>query len=172
MGKILWLVRRCGYDNCDFGDGGDGIYLANADFNTIVGGQSGVLYGTPTQPWGIYGDGSSDYNTIVSVTIKGNTAGAITMAGTGNKIKSCVGFKNENYGTSFIANGSTSVVVNHGCDFTPIQAEITITIMGYPGGTGVTYYVGNPNSTQFTVYANINAGRDVYFGWAVRQVSP
>jgi hypothetical protein len=69
-----------------------------------------------------------------------------------------------NYGTATIANGTTAIAVNHGLDYIPNAAEISL--MPISGiGSAKHYWISNITTTQFTVNIDVNAGIDVSFSW-------
>ncbi len=84
--------------------------------------------------------------------------------GSNTVIQNNIGYTTENSGTATIANGTTSIAVNHGLDVTPSDGDITVTPTG-AWGTMTEFWVGNYTSTQFTIYADQDPGQDVTFAW-------
>ena len=70
----------------------------------------------------------------------------------------------ENSGTATLANGTTSIAVNHGLRATPTVGDIVVTPIE-AWGNMTQFYIDTYTSTQFTIRANINPGQDVDFAW-------
>ena len=81
------------------------------------------------------------------------------------------GFMTENSGYNTIANGTTSVVVTHGLDYTPLAEQITIIGKENPTNSVGTIWVDTIGAASFTVNVENDPGAsDWDFGWAVRLV--
>ena len=84
-------------------------------------------------------------------------------------IKQNTGFVTENGGTATISNGSTSIVVSHGCDYTPSAEDIDVHPIESLGSANF-WWVDTITSTQFTIHVNADPGQDVDFKWSVRRI--
>jgi|GEM_PF-3502451 len=79
------------------------------------------------------------------------------------------GYVTENGGTAQIANGTTSLTVSHGCDYTPNPQDITITWLANPSTDPGHFWVSNITASQFTVNVRTNPGANLNFAWRVRR---
>lgn len=80
------------------------------------------------------------------------------------------GYKTENWGSGTVLNGTTSLAVAHGCDFTPSADEVTIT--WYSGTTNDygPWSVGSFNATHFVVSVRSDPGASgAGFFWKVER---
>jgi len=89
--------------------------------------------------------------------------------GTGSRVHDNVGYVTENGGTATISNGNTSIVVNHGCDYTPSAKDIDVHPIESLGSASF-WWVDTITSTQFTIHVNADPGQDVDFKWSVRRI--
>jgi parallel beta-helix repeat protein len=89
-----------------------------------------------------------------------------------NKITQNMGYVTENSGTSSIASGTTSIVVAHGCAYTPLISEITVTPSAKSTADPTFYlWVDTIGATNFTVNCTVNPGAaNLPFGWSVRRI--
>jgi hypothetical protein len=77
----------------------------------------------------------------------------------------------ENSGTSAITAAATSVVVTHGCGFTPAAKDVTIVQTATTTNPCYITYVDTFTPTEFTVHCNTVPGASTLpFAWAVRYV--
>lgn len=76
------------------------------------------------------------------------------------------GYWTENQGTDTVTNGSTSVTVTHGLDYTPSTEEIQVCPTETLGAASY-WYVDTITSTQFNINVDVDPTKDVTFGWSV-----
>ena len=88
----------------------------------------------------------------------------LSDSGTNTVIQNNNGYTTENSGTATLANGSTSIAVNHGLDVTPSAGDIMVTPMGSLGSASF-FYIDTFTSTQFTIHTNADPGVNVDFAW-------
>lgn len=91
----------------------------------------------------------------------------------GSLVSSCeiqgnVGYKTENAGTVALLNGTTSVNVTHGCDYTPSAGDIDIHAIEALGNSSYCI-VDSITSSQFTVHVDTDPVQDVDFAWSVEK---
>jgi len=86
--------------------------------------------------------------------------------GTDIRISDNIGFVTENSGSATIANGATSIAVDHGCDYTPAPGDIKVHPIE-PLGSASYWYVDTITSSQFTIHVDTDPGQDVDFAWSV-----
>ena len=103
-----------------------------------------------------------DYNDFINNKII--NSGGISIIGTHDTVRDNIGFVTENSGTATLANGTTSITVNHGLDVTPSDGDIIVTPTG-AWGAMTKFWVGGYTSTQFTIYADQDPGQNVTFAW-------
>jgi len=149
--KDMRIISNTGY----------GIYVSS-DYNIIDGNRIYDLQGTPTQNWGVYVY-NGNKNTISNNNVVDNP-NKIYDNGTNTIITHDIGFTTENSGTATLANGTTSITVNHGLDVTPSDGDIIVTPTG-AWGAMTKFWVGGYTSTQFTIYADQDPGQNVTFAW-------
>jgi hypothetical protein len=162
------------------GDAGTGTFSGihlefNTHFNVVTGNSletSNTVVGHVRSLIREEGTGGSGDNLIEgnSVTwgVNGPTVALIESGGTNTIVRNNVGFVTEKAGTATVANGSTSVVVNHGLDMTPALSNITLTPTNSLG-TAAKFWVSNVTSTQFTVNVNADPGATTAtFSWFAR----
>ena len=155
------------------------IYIDYYGHNTIVGNNiaSHETNGTTKNFISDNGDASvGGYNLIEGnyFYLKGTLAGSKydnINGDTNNIIRNNFGLITENAGTGTITSGNTSVTVSHGLDFTPVAADIQVTMTNNPTADPGNVYVDTITSTQF----NINVRTDpstsgAIFSWAARKV--
>lgn len=96
----------------------------------------------------------------------GMTDGGIHLAVGSNSIcTGNIGYVTENSGTATVANGATTVVVNHGLSVTPTADDITVTPTNSMGNA-TKFYIGTFTSTQFTITVNADPGATTAtFAW-------
>jgi hypothetical protein len=94
---------------------------------------------------------------------------AVLDQGTGNSVQRNRGFVTENKGTATILSGTTSIVVTHGCNYTPDAGDISLVPTGTLGSAAF-FFVTSITSTNFTINVNVDPATNVTFAWAVRRV--
>jgi len=152
------------YSNALAGGDRDNVYITESDYNTFIGNE--VRGGSPRYQINLW---DADYNIIALNNVAAGVTGIIRPAGTGNVVRHNRGYITENGGTATIPNGSTSVVVNHGCDYTPKDEDIDVHPIGSLGAASY-WWVDTITSTQFTIHVNADPGQDVGFKWSVRRI--
>ena len=108
---------------------------------------------------------STATNTVVRDSVLSN----LVDNGSGSKLFNVDGYVTENGGTATISNGSTSIVVSHGCDYTPSAEDIDVHPIESLGSASF-WWVDTITSTQFTIHVNADPGQDVDFKWSVRRI--
>ena len=107
--------------------------------------------------------GLDNFN-IDGVSLFSNPQGQIINAagfGPTKLIRNCLGYVTENSGVATVANGNSTVVINHGLSATP--ATVHLTPIGTPS-VG-TYNAGTFTSTQFTINNDAVAAGARQFSW-------
>jgi len=153
----------------------DGIFIDNdatypTNRLTITGNQ---FYnhetGSVTQRYGINLSGANNDNIIITDNQFDNHAtGDINIFAGANAngiIRNNIGFVTENKGTATVANGTTSIAVNHGLSYTPVAGDISVTPTNSMC-SHTKFFVGTYTSTQFTITVNIDPGvSTATFAW-------
>lgn len=137
---------------------------------TVVGGASGLggLFGTNNQQFGIFIDTGVTDIALVGVDLTGNVSPVLDASSASNRLfDGCAGLRTRNRGTGTVANGTSSIAVNHDLAFTPAVSDIVIT----PTSALVTasnWWISATTATQFTLTTNVNVGANFTFGWDAR----
>ena len=106
-------------------------------------------------------------NTFSTVTFA-PTVAAVESAGIASIVRNNIGWTTEATGTATIANGTTSIAVNHGLDTTPAIANIALTPTNSLG-TATKYWVSAVGATQFTITVNADPGATTAtFAWSAK----
>lgn len=127
--------------------------------NNYVGDNRGV---SAAQTYGLGIDDANVNNTIVTGNqFIGNVTGAVYMIAPATNIKRARdnnGFVTQNYASSTITSGNTSVMISHGLSVTPNASDIQI--MATSGSTTDPgqIWISPITSTQFTLNCRINPG--------------
>lgn len=141
----------------------------NSYYINVYGNTCGTDDATYAPKCGIHLDALADYCTIYGNNLEGSvTAEMIVDSGAnanGGFVRGNFGFKTENSGTATLANGTTSIAVNHGLDVTPSAGDIVVTPIE-TWGNMTQFYIDTYTSTQFTIHADQNPGQDVDFAWS------
>ena len=145
--------------------------VGSSDHNII---RNNIIFsdGANVQSYGIKidGDGSVHYtNMVVEANQVWGSGTAdfmlnLTSITAPRRIRDNVGYITENSGTATIANGSTSIAVDHGLSRNPHEGDIMVTPTGSLGSASF-FYVDTYTSTQFTIHVNTNPGQNVDFAW-------
>lgn len=106
--------------------------------------------------------GSSNNNTLSDNSL---LQGA-TLVGANNQVRSNIGFKTSNTGSSTITSGTTSVVASHGLAVTPSINNIRVTPRDNMG-SATKFWISAVGASSFTINVNIDPGTSITFGWAV-----
>lgn len=97
--------------------------------------------------------------------------GVLSDSGTGTKMNFNQGFVTEYSGTATILNATTSVIVPHGCSYTPTATDISITPTATCTNDPGMIWVSAIDATNFTVNCLRDPGASgLAFSWAVRRV--
>ena len=95
-------------------------------------------------------------------------SGERVQATAGDLIWGNVGHVTENAGTGSITSGATTDVITHGCNDTPVAADIQITLTENPTNTPGAIWVDTITSTQFTVNCENDPGAsNLDFSWKI-----
>lgn len=106
-------------------------------------------------------------NTFTTLTFA-PTVAAVESAGNGTVIRNNLGWTTENSGTATVANGATSVAVNHGLSFTPTVNNISVTPTNSLGNAAK-FWISGVGATQFTINVNADPGATTAtFSWSAR----
>jgi len=105
----------------------------------------------------------SDYVYVFDNYFQGGTI-VETVAPSNKKYRGNLGYTTENSGTATLANGNTSIAVNHGLDVIPAAGDIVVTPIE-AWGAMTQFYIDTYTSTQFTIHADQDPGQDVDFAW-------
>lgn len=99
----------------------------------------------------------------------GNLTGAANFSTSGftnRSVTGNVGLVTQAVGSVTQLAANTSVVVTHGCFFTPLLGNITCTA-GTSWTSAATVFITNITSTTFTINTNVAPGLDLVWGWQV-----
>ena len=137
--------------------GGLGIWFARQDV-TLSGGSTTTT--TVSIPSGnlILG---AQFNVDTAITYDGGGATWKAIMITG------VASGETNSGQAVIANGTTSIAVNHGLGRTPTSSEISVVPIVNPVADIGTIWVDTVTSTQFTINVESDPGGNTTFGWHI-----
>jgi len=97
----------------------------------------------------------------------------LSNSGTNTRVQGCPNYITENAGNATLAAVTSSIAVNHGCDYTPTLGDIQVT-PNRDLGNCTYYWIDTITSTQFTIHvgaagAEKNIDKTVYFLWSVRR---
>jgi len=93
----------------------------------------------------------------------------VSDAGTNTKFDNITSYVTTNSGTATIVNATTSIVVNHGCNYTPAAGDLDVHPIETLNNASF-WWVDTITATQFTIHVNADPGQDVDFKWSVRKV--
>lgn len=144
--------------------GQDGIYLTG-DYNLIEGNTISV-----TGSYGVNDEGDNNrilYNDLIGCDT------ATRLIGTNVVVMGNIGFVTENAGNATLAAVTSSIAVNHGCDYTPTLGDIQVT-PSRDLGNCTYYWIDTIGAAQFTIHVGAagaakNIDKTVYFLWSVRR---
>ncbi|HEU4716004.1 MAG TPA: hypothetical protein VFS14_04205, partial [Candidatus Saccharimonadales bacterium] len=162
------------------GDAGDqaasGIHLEfNTHFNVISGNSletSNTVAGRVRSLIREEATGGSADNLIEGNSVTwgtyGPTVGLIESGGTNTIVRNNIGWKTENGGTATIADGTTSIDVNHGLDATPSLGNIAVTPTNSLGNAAK-FWISGVTNVKFTINVDTDPGASTAtFSWLVR----
>lgn len=129
---------------------------------------SGTADVVKKQRYGVFVEDGAAGNLIAENDCRNNGQAGIRLPSNDNQVHQNHGFVTENSGTDAIASGTTSKVVNHGCQRTPRNREIYVTLLENPTNDPGIIWVSTITSTQFTVNCRSDPGAsNLDFAWAV-----
>jgi Pectate lyase superfamily protein len=116
--------------------------------------------------------GGSGDNIIEGNALSQNAAPTVALlesAGAATTIlRNNVGWATENSGTATVANGTTSIAVNHGLAVTPALANISVTPTNNLG-SATKFWISGVGATQFTINVDTDPGAtSATFVWSAR----
>jgi len=179
--SVFIAANKCVVNNNLFtgvGDAGStpasGVHL---EFNTHYNVVSGNSLETSTTAGKTHslireeGIGGAGDNIITGNTLSQNTAPTITMlesAGTNTILRNNIGWVTESNGNATVANGTTTIAVNHGLSGTPALNNISVTPTNSLG-TAAKFWISGVGATQFTINVNADPGATTAtFAWSAR----
>lgn len=145
--------------------GGEGVYLQTAGCTVQAVYSHDNDYGFRIE----FGGDADGTNRFAHCVAENNTTDDFKRGISTTFVQNCIGFINTNSGVVTILSGTNSVVVNHGCDYTPSIEDIVITASNNPTSLGGVW-VGNLTSTTFQINSNNNAAADSNFAWRVQEI--
>lgn len=115
--------------------------------------------------YGIRLRSTAEHNTVLNNDLRDTFVNfAIEDQGSLNDIYYNIGYNTESSGIVTLANGQTSVVVNHSLSVTPNAGDIMVTPIE-SWGNMTQYFIDTYTAGQFTIHANVDPGQDVDFAW-------
>lgn len=115
--------------------------------------------------------GGGGDNVITSNTMAANAAATVALlesAGTNTIVRNNIGWATESAGTATVANGTTTIAVNHGLSTTPALANISVTPTNNLG-TATKFWISGAGATQFTINVDVDPGATTAtFAWNAR----
>lgn len=115
--------------------------------------------------------GGGGDNVITGNTLSVNAAATVALlesSGANTIVRNNIGWVTESNGTATVANGSTSIAVNHSLSVTPALANISVTPTNNLG-TATKFWISGVGATQFTINTDANPGATTAtFAWSVR----
>lgn len=117
--------------------------------------------------------GGSGDNLIEGNSLSQNAAPTVALlekAGVATTIiRNNIGWVTESDGTATVANGTTSIVVNHGLSSTPSAGNLSVTPTNSLGNANK-FWVSTITATQFTINVDTDPGATTAtFAWLARQ---
>jgi hypothetical protein len=96
------------------------------------------------------------------------TVALIETAGANTIVRNNIGWVTESKGTVTVANGSTTIVVNHGLESSPALSNISVTPTN-DMGNAAKFWISNITVSQFTINVNADPGATTAtFVWNAR----
>lgn len=153
----------------------DALWLAGQNTaNTPMGCVNNIVtnnrFMNSVNGWGIKEEAGAGYNQIEINIVRFNGAGAISPNGTTSTISRNEGYVTENGGTVEIPADGTSIIVQHGCDYTPIWEDISIGLLNKTENDIGNYWFDTITATTFTIHCDNPPGiSNAYFKWTVER---
>lgn len=124
-----------------------------------------------TKSFAISTNSLADYITISYNDLTPNPFISRPVAAIHDKINNNIGYITESSGSATILNTTTSIVVTHGCSYTPTATDISITPTATCTNDPGMIWVSAVDGTNFTVNCMRDPGvSGLAFSWAVRKV--
>ena len=152
---------------------GNGILTGATVTGFVIAGNRCFDDRTPKiQQYGVNLSNNPTNGIVQGNSVQGNlTDGIFPSGGAGVIIRDNLGYVTENSGTGTINSGATSAAITHGLSYTPVRADITVTLGENPTNTPGAIWVDTITSTQFTVNCENDPGAsNLDFSWAVRKI--
>ena len=113
---------------------------------------------------------NSNYNIITANRCETFTTPIIDLGTTNTFIKQEF-YVTENSGTATITAAATSIVVPHGCSYTPSALDVSVVLTNLPTADIGDVYVDTFGAANFTINCrNVPGAATAIFSWAVRRV--
>jgi hypothetical protein len=149
-----------------------GMYTLTCTYINILG-RKFIDTGPATQTIGLRPDATlpDDYFSVIGCEFYG-MATPISFAGVPRVsfvTKGNQGYVTENSGTATILNTTTSIVVAHGCDYTPSALDVSLVLTNNPTNDPGNLYVDTFGAANFTIHCRNDPGATgAIIAWAVR----
>lgn len=179
--SIFMVANKCIVSNNLFtgiGDSGStpssGVHLEfNTHYNIVSGNsfETSTIVGKTRSMIREEGTGGSGDNIIEGNGMSLNAA--VTVAnletgGTNTILRNNIGWTTESNGTAVVANGTTSIAVNHGLSAAPALSKISVTPTNNLG-TAAKFWISGVGATQFTINVDVDPGAGTAaFAWNAR----
>jgi len=105
----------------------NGIHIKDSTYVIVRGNKCYDDQVTKTQQYGIYEDGTSDYNIIEDNDVRENAVGGISYIGAATKVRRNVGYVTENSGVAIFSGDGTTTTFNipHGLAAAPSKYGVS-----------------------------------------------
>jgi hypothetical protein len=143
----------------------DGLMIKNATDCIVSGCIITDYQDNKTQRRGINEIGGSDYNIIEGNNLSGCIEQSI-ITGAHDEINGNRGYITENQGVARIPEGSKSIRVQHGCQFTPKPGDVQVRLASNLSNC-TQFWVFEVDSSGFTISLDGNCKNPVDFAWSV-----
>lgn len=149
------------------------LYVNGVQRATFAGGLAPV--GSAVPQLGRYDAGSGFYwlGWVGPFGILPRVMPPIEVQRVSEKIANLVGYNLilKNSGTATIAAAATSIVVAHGCSYTPSALDVSVVLTNLPTNDIGDVYVDTFGAANFTIHCrNVPGAATAIFNWAVRRV--
>jgi hypothetical protein len=152
--------------NCFASGNLNGMFFTNANNCRVVACTIGYGSGLPSNTNnGLVLESTTSSMIITDCIIKGNGANQVVNNGTNNTIVDNDGYRTKTAGTSLIASGTSSVVINHNLPATPLAQDLELSLLANQGTTPLYIDSTTINATSFTVRTASNAAANINFAW-------
>jgi hypothetical protein len=152
--------------NCFASGNLNGMFFTNANNCRVVACTIGYGSGLPSNTNnGIVLESTTSSMIVTDCIIKGNGTNQVVNNGTNNTIVDNDGYRTKTAGTSLIASGVSSVVINHNLPATPLAQDLELSLLANQGTTPLYIDSTTINATSFTVRTASNAAANINFAW-------